>query len=415
MALSLHSMASQIERYMNGFLHAVVRILCIASLAPIGVAAAQAPPTTQAPPTAPAQLGPASAPSAPLSEGQLDQLTAAIALYPDPLIGQILAAATYPLEVVEAYRWLQDPVNAALRGDALTAQLKQQNWDLSVKSLVPFPQVLQMMDSNLEWTERIGDAFLAQQAAVMDSIQRLRAQASAAGALKSTPQQTVASADQQIEIEPTNPDLLYVPYYDPSVIFGPWAWAGYPPYYFLPPPGLVIGAGLWLGFGLGFPILGAYWGWDRWDWGHHGFNVVGGYGGYREGEWAHDPAHRRGVPYRNANLSGRFEAQSEAARRDVRGFPSSGGPAARGMAPSSRTAPSAFESLDRGSQVRQESARGAFSRSAPAAPSFRGGGDGGGARGGGGGGFHGGGGGGGGGARGGGGGGSRGGGGGARR
>jgi hypothetical protein len=391
MTLSLQSMAIQIERFMNGFLRVLACILSLASLVPIGAAAAQGPPAA---PTAPAQLGPAGPPNAPLSEGQLDQLTAAIALYPDPLIGQILAAATYPLEVVEAHRWLQDPVNAALRGDALTAELQQQSWDLSVKSLVPFPQVLQMMDSNLEWTERIGDAFLAQQPAVMDSIQRLRQKANADGALKSTPQQTVASADQQIEIEPTDPDLLYVPYYDPSVIFGPWAWAGYPPYYFMAPPGLLIGDGLWLGFGLGFPILGAYWGWDRWDWGHHGFSVIGGYGGYRPGEWAHDPAHRLGVPYRNAGLSGRFEAQSEASRRDVRGFPSAGASPDRAMAPGLRAAPSAFESIDRGSQVRQESARGASSRSAPAASGFHGGGGGGGGfhggGGAGGGGFHGG-------------------------
>jgi hypothetical protein len=312
-------------------------------------------------------------------------------LYPDPLIGQILSAATYPLEIVEAYRWLQDPANTALKGDALTAALQQQSWDLSVKSLVPFPEVLQLMNSNLEWTERIGDAFLAQQGPLMDSIQRLRGRAVASGALKSTPQQTVATADQQIDIEPTNPDVVYPPYYDPGVIFGPWAWAEYPPFYFLPPPGLFIGAGLGLGFGVGFPILGPFWGWDRWDWGNHEFNVVGGYGGFRAGPWAHDPAHRRGVPYRSAGLNGRFQAQSEAARRDVRGFPAAGqnertaaatergaraAPRAggtRALAPSFRSAPAAFESLGRGSQVRQESARGAFSRSAPASRSQGGG------------------------------------------
>jgi hypothetical protein len=251
-----------------------------------------------------------------------------------------------------------------------------------------------MMDSNLEWTERIGDAFLAQQGPLMDSIQRLRGRAASSGALKSTPQETVATEDQQIEIAPGNPDVLYVPYYDPAMIFGPWAWAEYPPYYFLPPPGIVIGGGLWLGFGIGFPILAPFWGWGRWDWGHHGFNVVGGYGGLRAGPWAHDPAHRRGVPYRNAGLSARFQAQSQAARRDVRGFPAAehqapGREAAgRAATPSFRSSAPAFESLNRGSQVRQDSARGAYSRSAPA-PSFHGGG-GGGARGGGGGGGHGG-------------------------
>jgi hypothetical protein len=367
---------------MNGFVRVAACLAGILGL--VSIVSAQSPVQSPGPPTVPAQLGPAAPPNAPLSDGQLDQLTAPIALYPDPLIGQILTAATYPLEVVEAYRWLQDPVNAALKGDALSAALQQQSWDLSVKSLVPFPQVLQMMDSNLEWTERIGDAFLAQQAPLMDSIQRLRGRAAASGALKSTPQQTVATEGQQIEIEPANPDVVYVPYYDPGVIFGPWAWAEYPPFYFLPPAGIVIGAGLWLGFGLGFPILGPFWGWDRWDWGHHGFNVVGGYGGLRAGAWAHDPAHRRGVPYRNAGLSGRFQAQSEAARRDVRGFPAAARDT-RAASPGIRTAPPAFESLGRGSQVRQDAARGAFSRSAPAPSGFHGGGGGGGARGGGGG------------------------------
>src|SRR5580698_9318133 len=139
-----------------------------------------------------------------LSEGQLDQLTAPIALYADPLLGQILMAATYPLEVVEAHRWLQDPANAALKGDQLVAALQQQSWDLSVKSLVPYPQILQMMDSDLDWTERIGDAFLGQQQAVMDSIQRLRKRAAGAGALTSTPQQTVSTEDQDIQIEPAS-------------------------------------------------------------------------------------------------------------------------------------------------------------------------------------------------------------------
>ena len=124
-------------------------------------ASAQAPPEGQAVP-------PIGAPNAPLSEPELDQLTAPIALYSDPLVGDILAAATYPLEVVQAYRWLQEPANAALGGDRLADALQQLPWDVSVKSLVPFPQILQMMDSNLDWTERIGDAFLAQQDAVMD-------------------------------------------------------------------------------------------------------------------------------------------------------------------------------------------------------------------------------------------------------
>lgn len=339
----------------------------------------------------------AAAQSAPLSEAQLDQLTAPVALYSDPLVGQILTASTYPLEIVEAERWLQDPANSGLRGDALTAALQQQSWDLSVKSLVPFPWVLQMMDRDLEWTEQLGDAFLAQQGAVMDSIQRLRHQAAAAGSLTSTPQQTVSTEDHDIAIEPAEPGVVYVPFYDPNVIYGPWAWPGYPPYFFLAPAGLVVGDGLWIGFGVGFPVLAPFWGWCSWDWPHHGFGWAPGRGGGPTGPWVHDPTHRHGVPYRNQAVAARFQAQSEAARRDVRGFPANGegraaeehgaegaqreapatAPSTRNGSPGVRPSPPAFESYGSGSQVRQESARGSFSRSAPpprSMPSPRGGG-----------------------------------------
>lgn len=177
---------------MNRPLRLAVGIIGLAHLVAFN-ASAQPVPARQFAPAAPA--------NSMLSEGQLDQLTAPIALYPDALVGQILMAATYPLEIVEAHRWLQDPANAALKGDELAAALQQQSWDLSVKSLVPFPQILQMMDNDLEWTERIGDAFLAQQSAVMDSIQRLRQRAAATGSLTSTPQETVSTEDQDIDIE----------------------------------------------------------------------------------------------------------------------------------------------------------------------------------------------------------------------
>ena len=363
---------------MQGTLRAAALIIGVMSLMPFNASA---------------QAGPG---NSTLSEAQLDQLTAPIALYADPLIGQILTAATYPLEIVEAQRWLEDPANAALKGDQLAAALQEQSWDLSIKSLVPFPQIVQMMDANLEWTEQIGDAFLAQQDAVMDSIQRLRHQAAAAGSLTSTPQQTVSTEDQDIAIEPANPDLVYVPYYDPNVIYGPWPWPDYSPFYFPPPPGVIIGSGLWIGFGIGFPILGPFWGWNRWDWRHHRLDLVAGHAGVRPGPWEHDPAHRDGVPYRSGTVAARFQAQSEAARRDVRGFPPAvegqrgGGAGAvrstefapreaptRSSAPALRAAPPAFESFGGGPQVRQESQRGAISRAAPAArsaPSSRGGG-----------------------------------------
>ena len=140
----------------------------------------------------PAPQGAAQTQTAPAyTQGQLDQMLAPIALYPDALVSQILMASTYPLEVVEAERWLEVPENASLTGDALSNALMQQPWDPSVKSLVPFPQVLQMMNQNLQWTEQLGDAFLAQQPAIMDSIQQLRQQAQAAGTLQSTLQQVV--------------------------------------------------------------------------------------------------------------------------------------------------------------------------------------------------------------------------------
>jgi len=143
--------------------------------------------------------------------GQLDQMLAPIALYPDTLLSQILMASTYPLEVVQTDRWAQDPNNDALRGDQLTAAVEQQSWDPSVKSLVPFPQILHMMVSNLDWTESLGDAFLYDQGAVMDSVQRLRQSARAAGNLQSTPQEVVTDQDQAIAIAPTGPDIVYVP------------------------------------------------------------------------------------------------------------------------------------------------------------------------------------------------------------
>src|SRR5450631_384823 len=148
-----------------------------------GLLSLAVPQTTEGPVT------PAAPPQS-LSPAQLDQLTASVALYSDPLLAAVLTAATYPLEVVEAARWLEDPANAALTGDQLASALQQQPWDASVKSLMSFPDVLRTMNGNLQWTERLGDAFLAQQADVMDSVQRLRRRATAAGALASTSQQT---------------------------------------------------------------------------------------------------------------------------------------------------------------------------------------------------------------------------------
>jgi len=352
-----------------------------------------------------------------LSAAQLDQLTAPIALYPDPLLGQILAAATYPLEIVEAARWLEDPAHTALKGNELAAALEPLPWDQSVKSLVPFPDVLKNLNSDLEWTEQLGDAFLAQQADVMDSVQRLRQRAAAGGRLRSTPQQIVTNQDNEIAIEPANPEVVYVPYYVPAEVFAPWPWPEYEPYYWVAPPGIIYGAGL-IWFGIGFPIVEPYWGWWGWNWPRHGFVVYPQPVHYPrhgpvvrprpDGEpaqpWQHDPHHRRGVPYRDVATVTRFLGPQSASARPYRGYPTS--PAvqpqrpqatapARGpvppsvpsaprpqptpyaqpvprmepapRAPVARPAAPAFESFGRGPQVRGEAARGSSSFSAPAA------------------------------------------------
>ena len=166
------------------------------------------------------------------TQQELDQMLAPIALYPDSLLSQILMASTYPLEVVEAARWSR--ANPNLKGDEAVRAVEQNTWDPSVKSLVAFPQILQMMDEKLGWTERLGDAFLSQQALVMDTVQNLRQKAYAAGNLKSTDQVRVEQQGQTIVIEPTRPEVIYVPYYDPLVVYGPWWWPAYPPVYWAP-------------------------------------------------------------------------------------------------------------------------------------------------------------------------------------
>jgi Protein of unknown function (DUF3300) len=310
---------------------------------------------------------------------QLDQMLAPIALYPDPLLAQILMAATYPLEVVVADRWVQDRKNAALKGDRLTEALEQQPWDPSVKSLVPFPQILRMMDRNLEWTERLGDVFLANQAGVMDSVQRLRQRAEAAGKLRSTPQEAVMTEGQAIAIEPPSPEMVYVPVYDPSVVYGVWPYPAYPPYYFPDSfDGVVVGD---FGFGwLGVAVIAPLWGWNHWDWVRHRIDIdrdrfaalnrnrppIGG------AAWEHDPSHRHGVAYRNPGVRDRFAGSKGAPelRRGFRGYPTGaalqpapavGHPQALRSLPTPRLPP-AFESFGRGSDMRMQIERGHASR-----------------------------------------------------
>lgn len=243
------------------------------------------------------------APRTTLTPQQLDNLVAPLALYPDPLLSQVLVASTYPLEVVEANQWLQQ--NRSLTGTALMDAAKQQNWDPSVQALVAFPDVLARLNQDVQWTTDLGNAFLGQQADVMAAIQRLRARAQANGKLRTTPQETVTDQTQngqtEIAIQPADPQVIYVPTYDPAYIWGPPGWGYYPPLFY-PSYGF--------GFGFGIPIGGLFFGWPGWggwgwgcNWfggglfinagffGHYGYRY-GGYG-YRGGfaghqAWAHD-------------------------------------------------------------------------------------------------------------------------------
>ncbi|MRR08175.1 MAG: DUF3300 domain-containing protein, partial [Deltaproteobacteria bacterium] len=153
-----------------------------------------------------------------ISQAELEQILAPIALYPDEVLAQILIASTYPLEIVQADRWAKG--NSGLKGDKLTAALEKQPWDPSVKSLVNFPQVLSMMSEKIDWTQKLGDAFLAQQEDVMKSVQTLRAKANSAGNLKSTKEQKVIVEKETIIIQPASPEVVYVPTYNPTVVYG---------------------------------------------------------------------------------------------------------------------------------------------------------------------------------------------------
>ncbi|MET0277348.1 MAG: DUF3300 domain-containing protein [Pseudorhodoplanes sp.] len=201
--------------------------------------------------------GQALAQSSTLKPEELDQLVAPIALYPDTLLSQVLIASTYPLEVVEAERWAEQ--NKNLKGDALKKAVDPKKWDDSIKSLAAVPDVLKMMSDKLDWTQKLGDAVLAQQPDVMDAIQRLRQKAQANDKLKTNKQQKVTTTSQgsqnYIAIEPSEPNTVYVPYYDPAVVYGAWPYPSYPPYYF-PTPGYIAGGLIATGvaFGVGYAV-----------------------------------------------------------------------------------------------------------------------------------------------------------------
>ena len=266
--------------------------------------------------------------SVPLPQGELDALVASIALYPDQLLAQLLMASTYPLEIVMAARFVQQ--NPSLTGDALDQALQDQNWDPSVLSLTAYPQVLTMMNDRLDWTQRLGDAFLANEQQVMDTVQSLRSKAQAAGNLQDTPQQTVTNQDGFIDIEPAQPDYVYVPVYDPRVIYGPWSDPVYQPDYWYPPPiygypDLAAGFAVGIFFGGACRISHNHWGWAHTNWHRHDIdvNVRNNYfanrpqyiNQWRGGQWSHSPEHRHGVAYRDNGSQARFTGSNSAAIR----------------------------------------------------------------------------------------------------
>ncbi len=312
-----------------------------AAAPPAAVPPAAVPPTPQESGALPAAVPAAIPPESLFSAEQLDQMVSPIALYPDPLLMQICMAATYPLEVVEADRWVKK--NPNLKENALDKALEEKRWDPSVKSLTHFPSVLARMSDNLDWTKDLGDAFLGQQSEVLDAIQRMRRKAYELGNLKSTPEQTVTldppapketgqtAQPQVIKIEPAQPQVVYVPVYSSTVIYGPPPPTVYYPAVMAYPPGYVATASL-LSFGAGMAVGAALWGGCNWH--SHDVNVNYNYNVNRNvnrGDinrprpepWRHNPQHRAGVNYRNdavAKQYGRRSATNRAARDSARGY-----------------------------------------------------------------------------------------------
>ena len=359
---------------------------------------------------------------------ELDQMLAPIALYPDDLLTQILMASTYPLEIIQAARWTSQ--NKDLKGDALTKALEKEEWDPSVKSLVNFPDVLSKMNENLEWIQKLGDAFLSQQKQVLDTIQNLRKKAQEAGNLKTTEQQKVVAQEDAIVIQPANPEVIYVPTYDPGVVYGGWWWPLFPPYRpffpFVPRPtpygAMAFRAGVAMGAAWGYA-----WGHANWKGGDVNINVNRntninnninrekykadmknkGLGEGGQGKWQHDADHRKGTPYRDQTTAQKFNrgttAEAAKSRESFRGRADQGGQDIsrgsgdrggfdRGDRAGQPTVSdrggreSAFGGSQRGSEVRQQSSRGSSSRQSMSSGSMSRGGGGGGRGGGGGGG-----------------------------
>jgi hypothetical protein len=362
----------------------MVRLLAaLLTLAASALAAAQSPP-------------PASKPEAPaFKPEEIEALVAPVALYPDSLLSQVLMAATYPLEVVQAARWLK--ANPNVKGDAALKAVEGQKWDVSVKSLVAFPQILEPMNEKIDWTQKLGDAFLADQKAVLDAVQRLRQRAQQSGNLKSSEQQKVMveeAAPQQtvIKIEPADPQVVYVPAYNPTVVYGTWAYPAFPPYYWPPPayyyPGGALAAGV--AFGVGVATVGAIFGGCNWGRSEVDINVNKAVNIDRNfnrasvgsgNRWQHDASHRGGVAYRDSASRERYsrDVPGAEARRDFRGHEGAAGDRAaagrtaadrgtadRATADRARASGGAFEGVGSGGAAQRDVARGQASSQAMA-------------------------------------------------
>jgi hypothetical protein len=321
-----------------------------------------------------------------LSPQDLSNLVAPIALYPDLLLSQVLAASTYPAEITQAQQWMQS--NPNLRGQQLVEAAKQQSWDPSVQALVAFPDVMNTLDRDIQWTTDLGNAFLAQQAGVMDAIQQLRASARNNGRLTDTPQQRVSEDNGQgaIEIQPTNPQMVYPPVYNPAYVWGSPAYGAYPALaYPAPGDGIAYGVGSFLG-GLFSGLLNfGGWGWG-FNWLTHGlflnglfFNHFGFHGGSygTHQAWVHNPGHRLGVPYGNrfagGNFAGRgFSAQNYRGNSSRGAFNNAGGnrqmEAYRGL--TSNSTRGSFNGS--GSGYRSNGGYGGYSQSHYSAPAYGG-------------------------------------------
>ncbi|MEX3776798.1 DUF3300 domain-containing protein [Pseudomonas sp. MYb118] len=285
------------------------------------------------------------------TQEQLEQMAAPIALYPDPLLAQVLMASTYPGEVAEAVTWSKANPNA--KGDDAVKQVANQPWDPSVQALVAFPQVLATLGQDPVWVQRLGDAFLAQPDDLMNGVQNLRRQAQAAGNLESNQYQNVtvqvaapaptpppapadrpkaetlpaapASGSSTIIIQPADPQVVYVPTYNPTTAYGTWPYPASPPAYYPPPPAYYPGQALVAGlaFGTGVAIVASLWG--DCDWGNNDVDIdVNRYNNINgnninnrisSNKWQHNPANRDGVPYRDARSREQYGRQLDGARQ----------------------------------------------------------------------------------------------------